>query len=126
VSGQVAVISFPIEETARLAANRLNLLVPDDKELIEFNESSLAYALDNFDKESGTATIKMSFSGVMALKQDSEIIDRQQLVNLNAEQIDQYLKDVPGIKNYELRFSPSFIKKAPNLVDRIQVRVNKI
>jgi len=126
VSGQVAVVSFSKEEAARIVASRLNFLVPDDKELIGFDKESLVYSLENFDIESGVATVKVSFSGVMALKQDSEIIDRRQLINLNEEQIDQYLRDLPGIKNYELKFSPSFIKKAPNLLDRIQVKINKL
>jgi len=125
-SGQVAIVSFPKAEAVRLATSRLNLLVPDDKELIEFNEQSLTYSLEDFDSLSGMATIKVSFAGVMALENDSEIIDRRQLVNLSAAQIDQYLKDFPGLKNYELKFSPSFIKKAPNLVDRIEIKINKI
>jgi len=61
----------------------------------------------------------------MALKSESEIIDRSQLVNLKEAQINTYLRDFPEIKSYELKFTPSFIKKAPSLVDRIKVKINR-
>ena len=59
----------------------------------------------------------------MILKSNANIIDRSRLVNLNAEQIDAYLGDYPEIGNYELQFYPSFVKRAPNLVDRIEVKI---
>ncbi len=122
---KVIVVSFSKEEAAKLASAKLNLLVPDDKELLEFKPEEISYALENYDALSGSATIKASFSGLMALKSESEIIDRSQLVNLKEAQINTYLRDFPEIKSYELKFTPSFIKKAPSLVDRIKVKINR-
>jgi len=122
---RVIIVSFSKEEAAKFALAKLNLLVPDDKELIEFKSEDIAYTLENYNAEKGDATIKASFSGVMALKSESSIIDRSQLVNLKEAQINTYLKDFPEIKKYELKFSPSFIKKAPSLVDRIKIEVNR-
>lgn len=123
--GKIIAVSFSPEQTAKLATTKLNLLVPDDKELIEFKPENIVYSFENYDSVAGVATIKATFTGTMALKSDSEIVDRDRLVNLTKDQIDNYLKDFPEIKKYELRFSPAFVKKAPSLVDRIKIKINK-
>lgn len=122
-SGKVVAVYFSKAEAAKLAATKLNLVIPDDKELSEFKAEDIAYSFDNYDPISGSATIKASFNGSMILKRDSEVISAAQLVNLNASQIDAYLKSHAEVKDYQLEFSPSFIKKAPSLVDRIKVQV---
>lgn len=122
-AGKIIAISFSKEEAAKLAAAKLNLIIPDDKELSEFQPENITYIFDNYDAASGSATIKSSFSGTMILKSNSEVINSAQLVGLNAEQIGTYLKSQNEVKDYELKFSPAFIKKAPGLVDRIKVEV---
>ncbi|MFA5000246.1 MAG: hypothetical protein WC545_02720 [Patescibacteria group bacterium] len=122
-SGKMLAISFSKEEAAKLAVAKLKLLTPDDKELVEFDSNKVSYSLDDYDPDSGTATIESSFSGTMILKSDSEIIDRQALVNLTEEQLITYFKNYPEIREYEFKFSPSFIKRAPSLVDRITIKI---
>lgn len=124
-SGKIIAVSFSSEEASKLAAAKLNLLIPDDKELINFDPTAISYALDNYDAASGTATIKADFSGTMILKSDAEVLNRRQLVNLSAAQLETYLKSQPEIKDYRLTFSPSFVKKAPGLADRIKIEVSK-
>jgi len=124
-TGDIIAISFSKEEAVKLVTEKLKLLVPDDKELIAFNPNDIVYTLDSYDARSNTATIKAAFTGTMALKADSTIISRDKLVNLSKDQIDNYLKGFPEVKSYELKFFPSFIHKAPGLVDRINIVINK-
>ncbi|MFP4514887.1 MAG: hypothetical protein ACLFNO_02680 [Parcubacteria group bacterium] len=120
---QVVVVAFLREQAKALAQDRLSLLVPGDKELKEFNESNLSYALDNYNLKDGTATVKINFSGLMTIDDNTEIIDRSQLVNLNRDQIRKYLDSYPEIRNYTLDFQPAFLNKAPSLADRIEIKV---
>jgi len=122
-SGKIVAVSFSKDEAAKLAAAKFNLVIPDDKELSEFKPDNIIYSFENYDSLSGTATIKASFTGTMILKSDSAVIDPSQLLNLNVQQIGAYLKSQNEVKEYELRFSPAFIKKAPSLVDRIKVEI---
>ncbi len=124
-SGKIIAVSFSKDQAAKLVAAKLNLVVPDDKELVEFKPEAITYNLENYDNSSRVATIKASFSGTMILKKDAAIINPEQMVNLNAAQINSYLKSQPEIKDFQLIFSPAFIKKAPSLVDRIKIEVNK-
>lgn len=124
-SGQIVAVSFDKNQAANLAEAKLNLLIPDDKELTNFNPENIIYSLDSYDPASQTATIKAVFTGSMILKSDSAEISPAQLVNLTADQIGTYLSSQPEVKSYSLNFFPSFVRRAPSLVDRIKIVVSK-
>lgn len=123
-SGSMVVVTFSKDMAAKLAAAKLALLIPDDKELVDYNPKDIIYSFDNYDSKTGIAAIKASFSGTMVLKSNTDIIDKKQLVNLSRQQLENYLKTFPEIKSYELKFFPSFINRAPRLPERIQIEVN--
>lgn len=122
-SSSMAVVTVSKSAVAKLAAAKLSLLVPDDKELVGYSPDDIVYTLDNYDPKTKVATIKASFKGTMVLKNDTEIIDKKQLVNLNQQQLENYLKTFPEIKNYELKFFPSFITRAPRLPEKISIEI---
>ncbi|MFA5163173.1 MAG: hypothetical protein WC441_01445 [Patescibacteria group bacterium] len=121
-TSSVTMVFFPKKEADELIKERLKLSVPDDKELISWDKDPV-YTLEKYDPATKIATVKVELNGLMALKKDSELIDRSKLVNLNREQIKEYLDNFPEISSYELKLSPSFINKAPGLVDRIQIKI---
>lgn len=122
---KVVLVSFSSDEVKSLAAAKLNILVPDDKELVQMEPENLTYVLEDYNKEEQTATIKSSFSGLMVLRSNADVIDLDSLVNLTADQIAVYLKDYPEIGNYQLEFYPDFVKRAPRLVERIEVKIKQ-
>lgn len=122
---KVLVVSFSEDEVEKLVTSKLRVLVPDDRELVEFNPDSLSYMVESIDIETGLAKVRANFSSFMILSSDADVIDKESLVNLTAEQIKTYLKDYPEISNYDLKFYPSFIEKAPHLVDRIEIKIKK-
>jgi len=120
---EVVVVSFSKDTTASLAEARLSLLVPDDKQLAAFNKDQITYSLENFDPATKLAVVKAYFTGSIFLKSDSTFLDRKKLVGLDSNQISQYLNSFPEIKDYDLKFSPPFIKTAPTLPDRISIEI---
>jgi hypothetical protein len=120
---KIAVITFSKARAASLAEARLSLLVPDDKQLFNFDKNKINYTLDNFDEVNKVATVKALFNASMSLRSDSSLIDRKKLVGLNRSQLSQYLSSFPEIKSYELVFSPSFISNAPTLPDKINIQI---
>jgi len=124
-SSQIAAVAVDQAAALKLAEAKLSLVIPDDKELTGFSAADITYSLDSYDAASQTATVRASFSGTMILKSDAAVVDPKQLINLDADQIGTYLKSQPEIKDYQLKFFPSFIKKAPSLVDRIKIVVNE-
>ncbi|MDD3285503.1 MAG: hypothetical protein PHG95_02620 [Patescibacteria group bacterium] len=123
-ANNLTLVSFSKEQAETLVKAKLAFLLPDDKKLSAFDGKDIAYRLDAFDADKGTATVTASFKGSMSLRTDANIIDRRQLVNLNQAQIADYLHSFPEIESYELKFFPAFIKRAPSLADRIKVSVD--
>lgn len=121
----VTVVAFADEKVFQLANQKLSSALPDDKELINFSKKDIAYNLNSFALDQGIATINVSFAGKMSLNKNAEIIDKNKLLGLTVEQLSQYLNSVPEVAGYEIKFFPSFIKKVPNLVDRIEIQIKK-
>ncbi len=122
---KVSVVAFKDDKVYELAGQKLTSALPDDKSLIEFNKKDLTYSLNNINLSQGLATVNVAVSGKMSLKSGASIIDRNKLVGLTGEQLKQYLNKLPEIAGYEIKFSPSFIKKVPSLVDRISIEIKK-
>ncbi len=120
---KIVVATFSKEKAIELAKARLALVVSDDKQLSNFDNSKITYTLENYDEATKAAEVKEYFTGIMSLKSDSSLIDRNKLVGLNEAQISQYLDTFPEVKEYKLEFWPAFIKTAPNLPDRINIEI---
>ncbi len=123
--GQIVAVNFSRSAVAKLAIAKLNLAIPADKELVNFNPAHIVYSLISYDPASESATIKASFTGTMILKNNSDLISPKSLINLSKSQIKTYLSNQPEVDSYQLKFSPTFIKRAPSLVDRIKININK-
>ena len=121
--GSVQVIAFSQAEAMKLIEGKLKVSVPEGQVLSGLNESSVSYSLENNDEATKVASVRAVFSGRTTFAEGVEIIDRNKLVNLSRDQINDYLKTVEGISAYKLEFSPSFISKAPSLSDRIKVEI---
>ncbi len=114
---------FAHDDVVVLAKNRLAMLMSDDKQLTGFDAQSLAYTLESYNLSPSEATVKVYFSGVMSLKENTVLVDRKKLVGLNEAQISEYLHQFPEVRDYRLEFWPPFIKNAPQLPDKITVKV---
>ncbi len=117
------VVFFSKEESEKLAYGKLNFLVPSGKELMDFNPDNIIYSLHSFNVEDNVAEIKSTFSAKMILKAEGEVVKKDNLVSLNAEQLSSYLSAQPEIKSFSLNFYPRFVKTAPRLVDRIKINL---
>ena len=124
-TSRITVVAFPTVEVNKLALAKLNLIMPDDKEILDFKTADIKYNLETYDALSGVASVKAKFNAAIILKKNAELINPEQLVNLKAAQIEAYLKEQTEVKDYQLKFYPAFIKKAPGLVDRIKIEINK-
>jgi len=122
---KVTVVAFKDDKTYDLAQQKLNSTLADGQELIEFNKSEMSYSLSQVDPVAGTASVNVAFSGKMSLKDSAGIVDRNKLVGLTSDQLKQYLDKIPQIAGYEIKFSPPFITKVPNLTDRISIEIKK-
>lgn len=122
---KVTVVAFSDTQIVDLAKKKLLSIIPDNKELVEFEKDKTTYVLNSFDIKAGVSEVGVSFESKMTLKDDANIIDRNKIVSLTREQLEEYLSSFNEIAGFEIDFSPSFIQKVPNLVDRINIEIKK-
>lgn len=125
IEGSAKVAFFNKDDLKKIALGKLNLLIPDGKELINFNEEDINLIFQNYDTDTKIAQIKANFLGEMILKNNENPINKEALVDLKEDQIKAYLSQIEEIKDFDLTFKPVFIKKAPRLIDKIKVNVIK-
>jgi len=121
----VTIVAFSKEEVSEVAQKKLLESISENRELVEFNPEEIVYTLGDYDTKQSWAKVETSFTGKMTLKSDAEIIDRKKLVNLTKDQLEDYLKSFKEISGYRINFSPSFVEKAPSLVDRINIEIKR-
>lgn len=94
--------------------------LPTGQTLAGFDPAGFKYEVLSYDEGNDTASVKIDFSAQVALN-NTDLIDRAKLVNLNKQQLEDYLKGEGNILNFELKFSPGFIHRAPCSADKIKV-----
>ncbi len=125
VTVKVAVVAFKDEVAKKLAEQKLKNGLAAGRELTEFDRNKIAYSLTNFDLAKSSASVEAKFDGKAMPKQDASFIDKEKLVGLSAEQLNQYLSGLPEVAAFEIKFSPSFLKRTPNTSDHIIIELKK-
>jgi hypothetical protein len=123
LNSPVAVIAFNSGEVKTMAEKKLKAIVPDNKDFKEISSDNITFNLNGFNVNQGIATINASFESSMALKNDSDIIDKNKIIGLTEQQLRDYLKGFDEISDFKISFSPAFVEKVPNLIDRIYVKI---
>ncbi|MCG2700539.1 hypothetical protein L6267_00010 [Candidatus Parcubacteria bacterium] len=121
----VVVVAFNEDKIFEKAKQNLFSSLPDDKDLLEINKTDISYDLNNYNAGLGTASLSIGFSGQIIVKDGNSVVDRENILGLNQQQLNDYLNNLPGITVSAIEFYPAFIKKVPNLIDRIEVIIEK-
>jgi len=125
MKAMVTLIAFGDNDIYERAKIKLAATLADDKQIAEFTKQNLAYSLAKVDLSQGLAEVKVIFEAKATLKDSAKVIKKDSLAGMNYEQLKAYLNSLPEVAGYEINFLPAFIKKAPNLVDRIEVEIRK-
>jgi hypothetical protein len=119
----VIAVAFNEDDIFKLAEQKLNSILSDDKKLLQFGKDNISYGLNGYNINQGSASLNASFSGKITAREGADIVERDKILGLSREQLDAYLKNMPEIADYEIKFYPSFINKVPNLADRIEIEI---
>jgi hypothetical protein len=125
MEANVITVAFQGQDVAAMAKQKFISSLPENKELISFDENNIIYSLNNYNYADGVATINVTFEGKTTLKENSKIINTDTILGLNKKELDAYLSGLSDIAGFEVIYYPSFIKRVPNLVDRIKIEIKK-
>lgn len=119
----VQMVAFSGDTLNALATKKLQANLSSGRTFVGLNNDNITYEVASVDGTAGTAEVNMIFAGTISIENASGLVDKQKLVNLNESQLGAYFGGIPEIKDYRVDFFPSFIKKTPGLVDRIQLEI---
>lgn len=122
MKAKVTVVAFKKSSLANLSETALQSVLGEGQSLInEADETT--FSVKSSDVANNVAEVELAASGEAKALSPDALVDRSKLIGLNRAQIESYLLSLENIASYELRFSPPFIEIAPQLVDRITVRL---
>jgi hypothetical protein len=125
ITANIVTVAFDGQAAANLAEKKFVSTLSTEKELIEFNRDNIIYTLDTFDYNEGTASINSTFEGKVSLDSDSDVINKEDILDLNKAQLDAYLLNKSDISGYNIEFFPSFIKRVPSIPDKIIIKTKR-
>lgn len=125
MKASVVLVAFKDDRISEMCKNKLLESVPEGKQFADFNKDEIAYTLNDSHVDQGTATVNAACEGTVTMSDDSDVVDKGKLLGLTKEQVNDYLSSLPEISDFQVKFSPSFISKVPDLVDRIVININR-
>lgn len=125
MKAMISIAVFSGDEIYEKIKSKIESDLADDMEVLQFDKQAVSYVTENFDAERGSAAIRAEYSVKVIIKDGAKIIKKSVLAGLNFDELKTYLSARPEIAWYKINFFPSFMKKAPNLADRIEVIIKK-
>ena len=125
LNAKVNIVAFKKADAERLAEEKFLSKADAEKKVLGLEKSETEYSLANTDFNAGQAVVEASFVGFLAAKKGDALVEKEKLVGLSEGQISDYLSGSDNFSEFKIRFSPSFMKKAPILVDRIKIIIKE-
>jgi hypothetical protein len=94
-------------------------------ELSNLKSENLSYVVQNYNEEKKTANIKIHAEGETLLKEDAEILNKENLSGLSARGVELYLKSNDAIEDVQITLSPFWVKSVPKMIDHITIEILK-
>lgn len=116
-------IIFDEDKLLSIALQKLKDELAIDQQIKNYDKKDLAYNVDTFNFDNQTATLKVKFSATAIPKLSSSIFNRDNIVNKDNQEIQAYFSSFDAIKNVEIKFSPFWVTRAPNLKDHIEIKI---
>ena len=111
------------DEIYDIIDSNLQANVGEGYQLVNLNFQNLKYFVDKYDLVSNSAYIEVLAEGNLSLTAEHSILDKTNFVALTKEQLIQYFQTVEEIKETEIKFYPSWLKKVPSMLDHIHINI---
>ncbi|MEK7139515.1 MAG: hypothetical protein AAB817_02340 [Patescibacteria group bacterium] len=123
IKATISGVFFDRETLVRLAEKKLRQSLPADQQLLTASYDQLSYAIEQIDVAAKTATVKVTLPGVAVIRLNSDILAKDRLKGLTKQELDNYFKSQQLIQSIKVDFFPFWVKRVPQLLDHINIRV---
>ncbi len=120
---RVSGIRYDRENLYALAEEKLKQKAGADEELVSADMENFSVEVVKIDPETNIATLKAKLNGKFSITEKSSILDPDQLVGLTKISVQNYLRGFHSVEDVKVKISPFWLKRLPNLRDRINIKV---
>lgn len=109
---------FSQADLIKVAQEKFKKELETEQSFVKFNEENFSYKIMEIDLEKKEAILEATLSATVSSQNTKVDINKEKIAGLDKNGISEYLKSL-GIDDFEIKFFPGWIKKAPKLIDHI-------
>lgn len=110
---------------ADIGEMKLSQNIPENREFIKTRENSFGKEVKNVYLAEGKMELRLHSEGEIAYKVSSKAFDKSKIIGLSREEVKNYFKEIGGIENVKVDFSPLWVKTVPSLKNNVIIQVGR-
>ncbi len=125
VSGKVLaqVILLDPDELLRVAKEKYKQKVMGQEKIISWQVDDFDYQIKSLDQENNNAVINVKLTAEVQGNFDLDKFNKKEIAGFDKKGIEYYFSQYPSIEGVEVKFWPFWVKSAPALASRIEVKI---
>ncbi len=120
---KIKVIALSLDESE--LSNEMEIKIAEQlsagRELLNFDPDAIKYSLEKYDPNGKIITLKVVYNAESVITKNNKIFDKENLLGLNENEIKNYFTAFDDVKSLDIKFSPFWVKRVPNVVDRVDI-----
>lgn len=123
---KIVVIKFDSSELSQYVANNASKEIDKDSEKFLSVNSDPTVILNSYNEAAGTAELGVSQEVLVTLDVNGNKLALSNFTGKKKDEIQRYILSLDHVKDVDVVFSPSWMRSAPSVVDKIQVVVKNV
>lgn len=120
---KIKVIALSLDESD--LANEMEMKITEQlsagRELLNFDPDAIKYSMEKYDPNGKIITLKVSYNAESVITKNNKIFDKENFLGLTEGEIKNYFVVFDDIKSLDVKFSPFWVKRVPNVIDRVDI-----
>jgi len=117
----VNAVFYSSSDMQALIRQRLKERIPEGREFLPFEGSSISYSLENADAASEKAEIRVTADAGYRLSLEHPLLQPGALAGKSRNDADSLLRSIEGVDDVKIVIKPNWLNKIPSFIDKISV-----
>ncbi|MBI2098981.1 hypothetical protein HYT45_01035 [Candidatus Uhrbacteria bacterium] len=125
VKAKVAItgVRYDREKLLELAEAKLRERAKDEEELRDIDREGFEVNIISADSIVNAAVLSARLKGKLAISSKSKVLDPDQLIGLTKSSAEEYLRGFNAVEDAQIKVRPFWLRRLPNLRERIKIKV---
>ncbi|MDO8617956.1 MAG: hypothetical protein Q7N87_03680 [Candidatus Uhrbacteria bacterium] len=119
----VTAVYYPKEDMRALIRSKIKEKIPEGRELLPLDPTSLVFSIETTDAKSETAAIHVKGDGTYRLTAASPTLAKSLVAGKSKSEATALLRAVPGVNDVNIKVRPGWWGKVPRLKDHVEIKV---